>query len=263
MDGILSWMVSALARFVIKTIADFTLIVQFRHHNEIGGAYWSMNIVINQIFCLISVYLYKERLIQVIAFNQKHNAIGEAVYADVGGESRCDTSDENGGGYIDDFVCKETTIESSLWNLVLGLIVFSMFNFGLFLLSIKREYWITFYDTRSGKQVVLDIYRSATTDGEKFAIFFNHSSFYKTEEEDLKKWLSENWEKWEEEKPDWFIAIHIACIPDDLLPVQAKRKLGGTKLERRKSIAAEIEVEAKAKLEKQKAGREGIAPPVS
>ena len=58
LQGFTSWIVSFAARLVIKIIVDFTLIVQFRHSFELGGIYWSFNVVSNQAFCFVSVYLY-------------------------------------------------------------------------------------------------------------------------------------------------------------------------------------------------------------
>ena len=37
---------SFIARVVVKVIADFTSIVQFRHPNELGGMYWSFGFVL-------------------------------------------------------------------------------------------------------------------------------------------------------------------------------------------------------------------------
>ena len=50
--------VTFVERVLCKIVVDFTLIVQFRHQFEFGGAYWSFNVFSNQVFCFISVYLY-------------------------------------------------------------------------------------------------------------------------------------------------------------------------------------------------------------
>ena len=77
-------------------------------------------------------------------------------------------------------------------------------------------------------------------------------------------WLDANWDKWEEEKPDWFTASAIASIPEDMLPVRVKNELGGTKREIRNSLNKEIPEETKAKREKQeRAQRDGDIVPVS
>lgn len=40
-SGVVMFVVSFLARIISKVIADFTSIVQLRHPNEVGGAYWT------------------------------------------------------------------------------------------------------------------------------------------------------------------------------------------------------------------------------
>jgi len=71
--GIGSWAVSILSRIGIKVITDFTLIVQFRGQMELGGMYWTMNMILNQLFCFISVFLYKR-------FADTRNTIENAHY---------------------------------------------------------------------------------------------------------------------------------------------------------------------------------------
>ena len=59
LPGALSWIVSLFSRFSFKIITDFTLIIQFRHPCETGGFYWSFSMLTNQVFCFVSVFLYK------------------------------------------------------------------------------------------------------------------------------------------------------------------------------------------------------------
>ena len=58
------------------------------------------------------------------------------------------------------------------------------------------------------------------------------------------KWLNDNWDRWEEEKPDWFTTVNISIIPSDLLPVKVLEKLGG-KSKRRDSLKKMIAEEEK------------------
>jgi len=165
--------------------------------------------------------------------------------------------------YRNDFICVETALESSLWALVAGLIAMSMLSFGTFLLSINRGYLWTFFDTRTGTQFVTDNYWQLVGDKDKFNSFSRHRSLNREIEEDLMKWIDENWEKWEEEKPDWFTASAVASIPEDMLPVRVKKKLGGTKQERRNSLNKQIAEEAKAKKEEhERAQRDCDVDPV-
>jgi len=202
-EGVLSWVASFMMRLCQKSITDFTLLVHLRHPNEAGGIYWSFNVVVNQAFCFISVYLYGKY------------------------------SDET-----DAFI-------TNLWLVVGGLLLFSMSNFGGFLLLIKREYWVTFYNMKTGKEFCCETWRYAKSDQVRFNVFKKHKSYYKSINKELKDWLSENWENWEEEKEDWFTAKMIGKIPDELLPEKFTRKLGVDAKGRRKSMDAMIKVEEK------------------
>ena len=68
---------------------------------------------------------------------------------------------------------------------------------------------------------------------------------YKSINKELKDWLGDYWERWEEEREDWFSAKMIGKIPDELLPEKFSRKLGVDAKGRRKSIDAMIKVEEK------------------
>jgi len=224
---------------MVKTIVDFTLIVHFRHPNELGGMYWGANVVMNQLFCLASVYLYKEQLNDIISNNINYRH-GSEVDAKV--SPRCNPADFD--SYNKKYVCEESRFEASLWNVVICLFVLSMFSFGGFLLSINRKYWVTFFDTRTGKQYRVDVYHEVVSDESKFEIFGVHPSYYDSIAEELMKWLTDNWDGWEGEKPDWFTAAAISNIPEDMLPMKFKLKLGGSKDERRKSLKKMVVEEA-------------------
>ena len=248
---------------MLKLIVDFTLIIHFRHPFELGGAYWSINIVLNQIFCFVALILYTRYLNEEITANAEFEGYSVKVPL-----VRCNATDVCKSNstdicYRDDFICGETVLESSLWALVAGLFSISMISFGLFLISINREYLWTFFDTRTGTQFVTDNYWQLVGDNDKFNSFSQHRSLNRDIEEDLMKWIDDNWEKWEEEKPDWFTASAIASIPEDMLPVRVKNKLGGTKQERKNSLNKQIAEEAKAKKEEQeRAQRDGDVDPV-
>jgi len=150
-----------------------TLIVQFRHSFELGGLYWSANVVVNQAFCFLSVYLY--------------------------------------GQYSEENVSEEVMV--TLWKVVGGLFVVSMLFFGGFLKLIYKDYIKTFSSTNSGPQFLCNKFHISVTDSAKFDIFGSHPSYYKRIDEELMKWLNDNWEQWEESSPDWFTAEAIAKVP--------------------------------------------------
>ena len=114
-----------------------------------------------------------------------------------------------------------------LWKLVGGLFVFSMLNFGIFLKMINREYIKTFFSPITGKQFAVQNYIEATTDAMKFEIFGHHRSYYDSIQDELMKWLNDNWETWEEEQKDWFTPAAILTVPCDMLPKKALSDMGG------------------------------------
>ena len=69
----------------------------------------------------------------------------------------------------------------------------------------------------------------------KFNIFVKHPDYYASINEELMKWLNDNWSKWEETSPEWFTAEAISKVPADMLPVSVLASMGGLK-GRRKSI---------------------------
>ena len=209
LPNFLSWLVSIIIRGIVKTVVDFTLIIHFRHPFDVGGFFWTANVVNNQTFCFLSIYFY--------------------------------------GKYSDE---SEEEVVELLWRLVGGLFIVSMLNFGLFLKMINEDYIKTFFSPITGKQFSLKYFQDGETDDVKFKVFNHHRSFYESIEEELKTWLEENWERWEEEKEDWFNAVAISTVPSDLLPKKALSDMGGV-AGRKASIV-------KMKDEKGKVGRESV-----
>jgi len=206
-NGPLGLFASLLMRLVVKFVNDFTLNPQFRHQMDLGGAYWTFNMIAHQLFCFVSVYLLQE--------------YGENV-----DEARV----------------------NALWIIVSTLFVITNVNFGWFLMLINKKYLITFFDTRTGKQFLCDVFRNAKTDMEKFYVFNKHKSYYKSVNKEIKEWLTvENWKRWVDndgvkDNESWFNAKSISRIPEELLPPAVLAEMGGAK-GRRASIDAMKEEE--------------------
>ena len=54
------------------------------------------------------------------------------------------------------------------------------------------------------------------------------------------KWLTENWDRWEEGKPEWFIATAISIIPEDMLPMRFKLGIVENEIERMESLKKKL-----------------------
>jgi hypothetical protein len=57
---------------------------------------------------------------------------------------------------------------------------------------------------------------------------------------DVKAWTLENWERWEEEKPEWFTPVIRATAPDEYIPPRFLVELGGFNRERRGSAVLSV-----------------------
>ena len=94
--------------------------------------------------------------------------------------------------------------ERELLSKVVSLLcIFSMMSFALFLALIKNEYLCTFSSTETASQFCVKIFEQGLDDSVKFRILRGHRCLYISIEKDVKIWLSDNWEKWDDEKPDW------------------------------------------------------------
>ena len=58
--------------------------------------------------------------------------------------------------------------------------------------------------------------------------------------DDVKTWTLENWERWEEEKPEFFNDAWKANVDDDMIPPASLRRLNGGASARRRSSLGDL-----------------------
>jgi len=175
-----SLVVSLLERVSVKVICDFTGFLHARHPYEMGGLYWLMNMVFTQASVFGAIKL-------------------KEVYG---------WSEEVEGRVIEDEYY--TTI--AIWLFVVWFV-----SLLVLLLSSEQEYVFTFISARTGKQ-----YNRATFDSGvdevMMQVFTDHPSYYSSYEDEIKEWLSKNWNEWNEARPVWLTDAVIGTIPLRLLP---------------------------------------------
>jgi hypothetical protein len=221
-DGVFGIFMSVLLRVITKTITDYTGIVQFRGPAELGGIYWSFDMV-------VSVVIVPIAAIKIYYVNTKP----------------------------EDFVVEEKTarfISGSLggaWLII----------FGLFMMLVKKEFRGTFYNLQTGFEWARNFFLAGKSDDVKAAILACNRKQWTAIEEDVKAWVLDNWERWEEEEPDWFTEVWKASVDDEWLPKEELRKqevagggqrrrsslgelMGGSVRERRGSATIAPEVDA-------------------
>jgi hypothetical protein len=104
-----------------------------------------------------------------------------------------------------------------MWIALSAMLTLSMMTYGLFLYNIERSYLATFFDTRTGPQMLHDIFRLGN-DEMKAAVLQHHPSYYQKFRPQLKQWVMANWEKWVVEKPVFFSTRFLTYVPKDMIP---------------------------------------------
>ena len=217
-DGLAGALTTLTRRSIIKTVTDFTAIIHFRHTCDLGGAYFTANLFVNQALCFVAVFLYNQH------YDGKDAINGEL-----------------------------------LWKVISWASILFFATFALFIYKIVPQYRKSFFTTMTAKKYTCLVFHEAKTDEAKFLIFKKHRSYYKEIEGELRTWLSENYERWEEEKPSWFIHKLTKNVPDDMLPKKVLKEAGGVK-GRKLSIAA-IDKEEKA-LKRKSSVFDGLRKPI-
>ena len=118
-------------------------------------------------------------------------------------------------------------------------IPFSLLCFTVFFFNIERKYWHTFWSMKRGKEYTMTYFLEGESDAVKFQIFKNSRHHWNSIEVKVRKWVRENWAKWEEEKPEWFTDAMKAMVPEEFIPAtgDARRRESA----RRASVDAEAE----------------------
>ena len=95
------------------------------------------------------------------------------------------------------------------------------------------------------------------SDHQKAGVAKNTSRYWRSIEDEVRKFFAEKWTAWEQEEPAFFDKAFIASLHDDMLPerVLAERRRGG----RRRSSNVELLLGAKEE-EEEKEDESDVAP---
>jgi len=169
-DGLGGLFASLLMRVVVKTITDFTGVIQFRGDAELGGLFWTVNMFLALLASFVSVFVY---------------------YADSGEALEFISAGQNSTAFEIE--------ERVAWTLVGSLSGAWVAVFGVFLLLMKKEYRGTFF--AMSKQQVMDRF-SADDEAVKATVLKKNKKQWRAIREDVKEWVQANWWRWKEEKPE-------------------------------------------------------------
>mmetsp|Transcript_3124 Transcript_3124/g.6299 ORF Transcript_3124/g.6299 Transcript_3124/m.6299 type:complete len:652 (+) Transcript_3124:124-2079(+) len=184
--GNISLLGSILVRVMMKTITDFTAIVDFRIPFELGGVYWSFNFFATLIMLPISVNFYESEYgksfvqgvslwtCSLVTISLAMLSFSGVVYY---------TKDEH---------------RNSFWSSQTGV-----------------EYCKFLFDDGAEEE---DDYIRAD------AVFSCSREKWRGIEDEVRNWIAEKWDEWRKEEPIWFDEAMQASIPIEFIPSDEDRK---------------------------------------
>jgi hypothetical protein len=207
MPSAIEYPAGLLIRTLVKVIVDFSGTLHFRNPYELGGIYFSYNLVMSQLSMVTVTYLYNE-------------------FAK-------DDDVKRSRGFLRWFTG--------------SVIVIWILTFTYFLTRVAHpDHRRTFWSTRTGWKKTEDNFRKYEgDDAMRLKIFTNSTRMWSHIKGEVMDWTKSNWERWSTEKPAWFTPLLISGVPDDFIPLQYLVKLGGAR-ERRGSAAGSVHESLKA-----------------
>jgi hypothetical protein len=190
-------------RSMPKIVVDFTALAQYRGPGELGGIYWSINLVLAVLVAFASVPFY-------------------FTFANT-----------------DDDV--KALDERSTYIIMSGICAAFILNFAYFVYQMEPKYRRTFFSFETGCQWVHKYFFKGTTDEVRVKVAACNYHMWKSIRSEVVEFFHENWEKWEAEKPEWFTRafkkkLYRFLLPPDVLRAMDAKYGDG----RRRSSFAEI-----------------------
>jgi hypothetical protein len=130
--------------------------------------------------------------------------------------------------------------EGDAWMLVGGLSGLWVSFFFVFLLLMKSKFRATFFSLQTGHSWVKSFFLDHEEDRIKMFLHGQNRKLWASIREDVKAYTLDNWERWEEEKPEWFNDAWKAGVDDDMIPPASLGRLNGGASERRRSSLGDL-----------------------
>ncbi len=187
-EGVIGVIMSFMVRVFVKGISDFTGIVHFRHPQDLGGAYWTLNAFLGIAATLGTVLLFGEM--------------------------------EEG------LIVEESTLKvDGLWQIASGMASFWIVCFTILLLVMKPKFRKTFWSTQTSKQATCAFFLDGKVDEIRMVTLSHNRLHWQPYIGDqVKEWVMKNWERWSLEQPDWLTDNVRSTIPLEFIPNKAAKK---------------------------------------
>ena len=161
---------------------------------ELGGIYFSFNVVLNIVSCWVSAWLYSDN------YDGRPNDRSKLADSEI-------------------FV-------------FLGVLLFVWaLTVIIFFFTIKRAYWQTFYSTQTGRDnTKANFLDNEGNDQARIMIFSDNIDLWRDIEGEVQVWTLANWARWEHEKPSWFDENFRESVPDRFRPIRSLVQLKSSKV---------------------------------
>ena len=111
-----------------------------------------------------------------------------------------------------------TMSPDAMWTLIGGLESVFVVCFALFIATIDAKYRMSFCYSVNAIEFSQAKFQSATRDQTKLHIFSDHESYWADIKVPVELWVRENWERLNEEQPEWFTDRVKARVPKYMIP---------------------------------------------
>ncbi|GMI29072.1 hypothetical protein TeGR_g11360 [Tetraparma gracilis] len=208
-EGAVGLAVSLIMRVIVKTLTDFTGVIQLRAAGEMGGLMWLWTMCLALVAPWVAVPVYFGSLTS----NSTNAKAVEPVLDSTDSTTDALDLDESDAWELE---------RSDAWRLLGGLTAGWVFAFAVFLSLMKKKYRSTFWSRETGNAYIQALFLHGGSDDIKKNVFTKNKAKWKAIEPQVKEWVGEGWMGWERDKPEWFTDNWKLRVPADWVPKEGK-----------------------------------------
>jgi hypothetical protein len=159
---------------------DFTGFPHFRHPLDAGGAYWTGNMALNQVFCLVTIWFYSEYYHGPAKLERQYlfPVFGSLALV-----------------WVLSFVTFLSSLNPGYWK-------------GFLSLETGAGYCVRYFRANAGDEE------------KQIAVFAMNMKKWTPIADEVRAWTKLCFKRWKDERPSWFTKGLIAGIPDDYIPTE-------------------------------------------
>ena len=226
-------------------------LVHFRHPLELGGAYYLLNTIMNQLSVFVAAFIYWKYYNPPAAAADILRAVLNATGTN-SSASNLGLSNATGASIADTIVSAanytlasaprvgSTAGKIDLITLVASVgMLFAVWAFAALgvWLTMKPEYRRTFWSTQTGNAYSQSIFLdNEGNDAKRIVIFGMNERHWRAIRDRVRQWVLAMYATWQALKPVWFTDAVKAQIPDAFIPTEALRRENARARSRRQAV---------------------------